>query len=480
MPKPMIKLLSDDQIQSIHEASLRILKIVGVLVRNAEVRTHLAEIGARVDNETQLVQFDEDVVVWGLQSVGKQYILHGRNPERVARFGYGDNNLISSPGQYAWFDYRTGERREPQLTDTLAAATVGDALPNLTIVGGMSVPTDIPLQIRDIIVTATLVKTTTKPTWCWPASRKSSRYILEIYKAVAGGKEALKKQPMVETFLEPISPLQLANPSLDNVFEYIDHGQPVAVGPMVSASGTGPATLAGTLAQENAEILAGIIAVQAIGPGTPMLYGGIPHLLDPRTASFVFSSPEQALMAVAMVEIARHYGLPVYVNVNLTDSKNLDAQAGMEKLGTLVPAMLAGADLFGHAGILGQDHGGSLTWLVLDDEAMSFAKRLVNGFEVNEDTLAVSAISDVGPAGNFLGHSHTLSHFRNEQWFPSELWTRQSYESWEETGKKTITDQAIAKVDQILASHQPEHINPELANEIDRIVDTAQKELLGQ
>jgi trimethylamine---corrinoid protein Co-methyltransferase len=479
MTKPHIELLSKGDIQAIHETSLKVLKDVGVVVTSPKILESLAEAGAIINKEKRTARFDENMVMRALETTGKKYILHGRNPNHVARYGYGDQNLISSPGQYSWFDHHTGERRQPTLQDTIAAATVGDALPNITIACGMSVPMDVHESIRDVVVTAQLVKTTSKPTWCWPSSRQSSRYILEIYKAVAGGKEALKQRPMVEVFLEPISPLQLADPSLTNVIEYIDHGQPVCVGPMASVTGTGPATLAGTLAQENAEILAGIVAVQAICPGTPMMYGGIPHLLDPRTASFVFSSPEQALMAVSMIEIGKHYGLPVYVNVNLSDSKSLDAQAGMEKLGTLVPAILAGADLFGHAGILGQDHGGSLLWLGLDNEAMDFAKRLLRGFQVNEDKLADSVIADIGPGGNYLTHPHTRSHFRQEQWFPSDLWTRQTYEAWEAGGELTITDRAIAKVDTILANHHPEPIDPLLDQEIDRIVEAAKGELLG-
>lgn len=479
MPKPQINLLNKDEIQAIHETSLKILKEIGVLVTSPKVLDCLAKAGAVIDKEKRIARFDERTVMWALETAGKKYILHGRNPNRVARYGYGDHNLISSPGQYAWFDHHTGIRRQPTLQDTTAAATVGDALPNVTIVGGMSVPMEVHENIRDVVVTAQLVKTTSKPTWCWPSSQQSSKYILEIYKAVAGGKEALKQQPMVEVFLEPISPLQLADPSLTNIIEYIDHGQPVCVGPMASVSGTGPATLAGTLAQENAEILAGIIAVQAIGPGTPMMYGGIPHLMDPRTGAFVFSSPEQALMAVSMIEIGKYYGLPVYVNVNLSDSKTLDVQAGMEKLGTLVPAMLAGADLFGHAGIRGQDHGGSLLWLVVDNEAVDFAKRMLRGFQVDAETLAASVIADVGPGGNFLSHPHTRRHFRNEQWFPDDLWTRQTYDAWEGGGALTMTDRAMAKVDYILEHHKPEPIDPLLAREIDRIVDIARRELLG-
>ena len=480
MPKFNIRLLNSEDIAAIHDASLTILRDVGVRVTNAEVRLRMAEAGAATKSGEERVYLGERLIQAALESVGKQYVLHGRDRQRVARYGYGDHNMIASPGQYAWFDHVTGRRREPWLADAIAAATVGDALANVTIACGMSIPTDVPEPIRDVVTTAALVKSTTKPTWYWPVSRESSKYVLEIYKALAGGEEELRRHPMVETFLEPISPLQMANPSLDNVFEYVRLGQPVAVGPMASVSGTGPATLAGTLAQENAEVLAGIVAVQAIAPGTPMTYGGIPHVLDPRTAAFVFSSPEQALMAVAMVEMAKHYGLPVYVNVNLSDSKCLDTQAGIEKLGTLVPAMIAGADLLGHAGILGQDHGGSLPYLVVDNEAMSFAKRIVKGFQVDEDTLALSAIADVGPGGNFLTHAHTLAHLRKEVWLPGNLWTRQTYDDWFAGGQKTMADRAVATVDRILETHHPDPIDPALAREIDHIVDVAGRHLSGK
>jgi trimethylamine--corrinoid protein Co-methyltransferase len=479
MPKPQIKLLSTEELRAIHDASLKILRDVGVLVRNPQVLEYLAAAGAAVDRSTGIVHFSEEIVLKALESTTKQYVIHGRDGERTARYGYGDQNLLSSPGQYAWFDHRTGERRTPLLQDATAAATVADALPNVTIVGAMSVPADVPPEVRDVVVTAELVKTTTKPTWYWPVSRRSSEYVLEIYKALAGGKDALRKKPMVEAFLEPISPLQLAPPSLDNVFEYIDHGQPVCVGPMAGVCGTAPATLAGTLAQENAEILAGVVTVQAIGPGTPMMYGGIPHILDPRKAAFVFSSPEQALMAVAMTEIGKHYGMPVYVNVNLTDAKTLDAQAGMEKLGTLIPGMLAGADLFGHAGILGQDHGGSLLWLVIDNEAVAFAKRVLDGFTIDADTLAGSVTADVGPGGNYLTHEHTLRHYRKELWFPGTIWTRATFDAWQAGGQETVTERARRQVESILEEHQPVPMDSGLAREIDRIEAAARRELVA-
>jgi trimethylamine--corrinoid protein Co-methyltransferase len=302
--------------------------------------------------------------------------------------------------------------------------------------------------------------------------------VLEIYAAVAGGKDALRERPMTESFLEPISPLQMPETGLDVLLEFAEYGQPMSIGPMAMASGTGPATLAGNLAQENAEILAGVVIIQTIAPGTPIMYGGIPHIMDPRTGICSFGSPEQALMAVAMTEVGKHYGFPVYINVNLTDSKVLDAQTGMEKIGGLLPGLLAGADLFGHAGIVGTDHGGCLAWLVADDEAMYFAKRIQRGLEVNAESLAGQVIAEVGPAGHYLSHKHTGRYFRKEIWFPNSTWTRAPYDVWVAGGGANAADRLQARVEHLLTTHQPEPLDPALAKEIDRIVEAARRELV--
>jgi trimethylamine--corrinoid protein Co-methyltransferase len=478
MAKVKTTILSPEEIQHIHASSLRILESTGVAIYHQMVLDSLAEAGAQVDFNKKIVRFKADLVMWALEKASKRFILNGRDLQKVARFGYGDQNLISSPGQFAWFDHHSGVRRDPLLRDLIDATKVGDALSNITIVGAMAVPVDVPLACRDVISTAELVKATGKPTRCWPVTRQSSRYVLEIYAALAGGKAALKAAPMVEIFLEPISPLQLPETGLDAMLEFLDYGQPVSVGPMVMASATGPVTLAGTLAQENAEILAGITTVQVLAPGNPVIYGGIPHIMDPRTSVCAFGSPEQGLMGVAMAQMGQHYDLPVYINVNLTDAKILDVQAGMEKMGSFVLGILSGADLFGHCGIVGSDHGASLAWLVMDNEAMHYARRVLRGFSVSDDTLAESVIAEIGPAGNFLAAEHTARNFRKELWLPSKLWARDDYESWLDGGGVGMPDRAIAKVDQILADHQVEPLDPGLEKEIARITKIAQQELV--
>lgn len=478
MPVPQIELLSGSDLRAIHETSLAILSEVGVIVHHKRILEQLADSGAQVDFEEKRVRFDVGMVERAIQIATKKYILCGRDTRHIARFGFGDLNLISSPGQFAWFDHETNERRDPTLLDTRQAIKVGDALQNITIVGAMGVPLDVPTPIRDVVQTAELLKWTTKPTRCWPITRQSAHYVLEMYAAVAGGKETLRDHPMVESFLEPISPLQLPETGLDVMLEFLDYGQPVSVGPMSMASGTGPATLAGTLAQENAEILAGITIIQALHPGTAVMYGGIPHIMDPRTSICSFGSPEQGLMAIAMSQMGKFYQFPTYINVNLTDAKALDVQAGAEKVGSFILGAISGADLFGHAGIVGTDHGASLLWLVIDDELMEYVKRILGGFEVNPETLALPVITDIGPGGNYLTHNHTLAHFRKELWIPRQTWSRDTYEIWASKGARTMGTRAADRLNQILTQHEPLPMEPDLAKEIDRIQEFARKELL--
>jgi trimethylamine--corrinoid protein Co-methyltransferase len=477
MPSIRVRILSDSDIQALHDATLLVLRDTGVRIHHEPTLRLLGEHGARVNPERKLAMLPEKLVMESVAQAAKRYVLHGRDPKRVAHFGYGELNLISSPGQYGWVDAETRQRRAATLADARDAIRLGDALPNITIVGSMAQPQEVSETYREVVLTAELLKGSTKPTRTWVQNGRTARYVLEMYRTVAGGDAALRAQPMIETFLEPISPLQMPGNGLEALAEFVRAGQPVSIGPMSMTAGTGPGTLAGTLAQENAEILAGLVITQLLGPGTPVLYGGIPHIMDPRTSICSFGSPEQGLMAVAMVQLGHFYGLPVYINVGLTDAKTLDAQAGFEKGATLTLGALAGGELFGHAGICGTDHGGSLEWLVADDEALTYVRRLVRGFDVTPDTLAVDVVKTVGPGGNYLAEPHTVAHYRKELWVPNPVWTRQPWQSWDEAGRRTLGDQARDRARELLAKHEVEPLDPALARELDRIVASAQREL---
>ena len=475
--KRNLAVLSDKAIQEIHSATLSILEKVGVRVHHDGVLAKLADAGARVNRREQTVWIDAAMVMDSVEKAGKQYILYGRDGTKTARFGFGDVVTLSSPGQFTWVDPSNKTRRSPTSQDTRHAIRVGDALDNLNIVGAMTQPVDIPTPIRDIWLTAELVKHTRKPTRCWIANGTTARYILDIHRAVAGGEQALRERPAIDAFIEPISPLQMPTTGMEILVEFTNAGLPISYGPMVQAGATGPATLAGTLAQENAENLAGIVITQILRPGTPVMYGGICHILDMRTTSISFGSPEQGLLSVAMAQMAKWYGFPVYVNAGLGDSKLVDVQSGLERGMNFLLGVLAGGDMVAHLGISGADQGASLPQLVVDNEMIGFVKRILRGVTVDEHALAVDVIEDVGHEGQHLAHPHTVASFRDEFWMPT-MWDRNGWDMWMQAGGTTMAERAYDEVERILSAPEPEPIDEHLANEIDRIVDAARSELL--
>ena len=341
-----IDLLTNEQVRKLHRASLEILETIGVQVPHEEVLRLFSEAGGRVDQDRQLVRIPEAVVSHCLEVAGKTFTIYGRDRSQRAEFGAGRRNYNSTAGQAHWVEDDL-LRREATLEDVRAATRLGDALPGINVVGAMADPREVPVEHRCLVVAAEQLKNTTKPITFWFHDRASARFLLELFTIVAGSEEEAIEYPFAFPLLEPISPLRFPRHGVDLLFETCRFNLPVPIGPMAQTGATAPGTLCGTMAQENAEILAGLCIVQLIKPGTPVCYGGIPHAFDMKTTQLIFSGPEQALMAVAMTQMGKFYKLPVYINVGLTDSKTVDAQAGLEAGITLACGAMAGADILG-------------------------------------------------------------------------------------------------------------------------------------
>jgi len=473
------RIINLKEIRDIHDTSLNILRKIGVRVNHSEILDILGDAGAIVDKKKGIVKFPESLVMESIQKAGKKHILYGRGTHSEAKFGYGEQLFLSSGGQYLWIDDLTGKRRPGTIEDSRAAILVGDALKQIDIVGAFVLPAEIPSKVRDIHLYAELIKYTEKPCFTWINNGESAKYIIEMLKVVAGGKSKLTDRPMIEAFIEPISPLEFSKEGLEILLEFARSGLPVGFGPMAMAMATSPTTLAGTIAQENAEVLAGIVISQILSPGLPVTYWGIPHIMDPVTGNISFGSPEQGLMAVAITQIAKWYGFPVGVNVGLTDSKLPDSQNGLERGVTLLLGVLAGADIFGHMGIVGADQGASLLELIMNNEMIGYLRRIVKGFDISKETLAFEVINRVGIGGHFLEDEHTLKYFRKEFWFP-ELFDRNSWDIWEKEEKNSILKKAIEKKEKILKQHKVKPLNQDITNQIDEIVREADKKILGK
>ncbi len=470
--------LAPDQIQRLRDASLQILERVGVEVPHPELLGRFAEAGAAVDHSRGRVRIPPDLVQRALGQAGKHFALYGRDMSKTARFGAGTRNYNSIAGEASWVDRAGGPRRFAALADVAAAARFGDALPWIGVVGAMADPHDVPAPWRCVAVCAELLRNTTKPVTFWYHDRASARYLNELLVAVRGDEARAAEYPLWYPFLEPISPLRFPFHGVDLLFETARLNLPVPIGPMAQMGLTAPMSLAGTMALENAEILAGICITQLIRPGLPVCYGGICHAFDMRTTQLIFSGPEQAIFGVAMTQLGKSYGLPVYINVGLTDAKRPDAQAGLEAGVSLVLGAAAGADIFGHLGISGVDQASSLEMLVWQHEVVAFVESVLRDLPFTDDDLGLDVIEAVGPGGTFIDQEHTVARLRRELWVPSLL-DRQFYQAWADEGALPTEERCRRRRDEILAGHQPEPLPADTEKALREIVDAARRHLGG-
>ncbi|HLA38902.1 MAG TPA: trimethylamine methyltransferase family protein [Candidatus Glassbacteria bacterium] len=471
--------LTASQIERIHQASLEILERVGVILPHAEVLRRFADTGNRVDFASRRVWIGPNTVLKSVETAGKQFTLYGRDTDRQAVFGAGRRNYNSIGGEAYWQDDPDSDRRFCTLEDVATAARFCEQLDAINIAGAMSDPHEIPIEARCVEVLATLVRNTTKPVILWFHDRKSARYIVELLTALRGSEEAARRYPVCFPFMEPISPLRFPFNGVDLLFETSRLDLPVPIGPMAQLGLSAPASIAGTLAQENAEILAGICITQLVKEGLPVCYGGICHAFDMSTTQMIFSGPEQAIFGVAMTQIGKYYGLPVYINVGLTDAKRPDAQAGLEAGVTLALGAAAGADIFGHLGICGVDQASSLDMLVLQAEVVGYVESLLRELDFSDEALGIDVLAEVGPGGTFIDTLHTVERFRRELWFPSLL-DRQYFKAWLENGAESTETRCRRRKAELLSAAGPEPLDKTIDREFDKIIRAARSELTGE
>ncbi len=472
------RVLTDQQVQRVHEASLRILERVGVEVPHAEMLNRFSEAGAKVDRAAQRVRIPPELVMRLVGQAGKKFTLYGRDETRKAVFGAGERNFNSIAGEASWVETPGGQRRFATLQDVATATRFADGLSSINIPGAMADPHELPVEWRCVEVMVTMLRNTTKPITFWFHDRASARFIIEALIALRGSAAEAERKPVCYPFLEPISPLRFPYNGIDLLYETARLNLPVPIGPMAQQGLTAPVTLAGTMAQENAEILAGVCITQLIRSGMPVCYGGICHAFDMRTTQMIFSGPEQAIYGVAMTQMGKSYGLPVYINVGLTDAKRPDAQAGLEAGVTLSMGAAAGADIFGHMGISGVDQATSLDMLMLQDEIISYIQSVMRGVEVSDETLGLDILEEMGPGGKFIDHPHTAEHFRQELWFP-RLLDRDYYQAWFDGGARSMEERCREAKDRILASHTVVPLESGLDRALQGIVTAARRELSG-
>ena len=468
---PRFSVLSDDQIEEILSGSFEVLERIGVRFHDEEAVRILCEAGASSADGT-LVRIPTAMVEAALRSAPSRITLAGRDGTRSVilekdriYFGTGSDCPV-------FIDPDTGERRVTVFDDVVNAARVCDALSNIDFVMSLGLVSDVPGPTYDRHQFLAMVKGTSKPLVVTAVDVRGLSDQHDMACAVVGGSEHFRLNPLFAVYAEPSSPFVHTKEALGKVLLAAERGIPVIYVPAPSAGGTAPVTLAGVLVEGIADTFAGLVLSQVKVPGSPFIMGGVFTALDLRTMIFSYGAPELLLLDAALADISKVLGIPVFSTAGCSDSKVLDQQAGLEAGMSVLMAAQSGANLIHDVGYLESGLLGSLDMLVLSDEAISLAKRLMRGVVVTPDTLAVDVMSRVGPGGHFLVDDHTLSHYREELWSPTLL-DRTTFQAWDAAGRKTMGDRARERVKQILTSHHPIPLDDALAGELRRIADRA-------
>ncbi|MBC7241025.1 MAG: trimethylamine methyltransferase family protein [Anaerolineae bacterium] len=465
---PQFRKLSNDQLAQIHNASLEILDRTGVCLYEEEALNLLKKAGVKVEDGNR-VRIPPGLVEWALSIAPKRVVLCDRNGRRVMPLER--NNVFFGPGSDCpnILDHRTGERRRGTLRDIEEGIRLCDALPNIDFLMSICIASDIDQQVADRYQMRAMLMNSTKPILFVTTEFEGTVDAIRMAEAVAGGEEELRRNPICALYINVTSPLRHNTEALQKLLFMAGKGLPTTYTPVVLRGISGPVTPAGALALANAGELAGLVIAQLKREGAPIiLSGGTNDMLDMRTLGDVYAAPENRVM---FVEMAHYYGLPVFGLGGASDSKLPDEQAAAEAAFSLILEALAGTHLVHDVGYLESGMTNSFEQIVICDELINYVKRFMQGLVVNEETLALDVIDQVGPHGDFLGTEHTARHYK-EDWYP-RLLDRNDFDTWKAAGGKTLRQRARERVEEILSSHRPEPLPKDVQAKIDAIVEGA-------
>ena len=465
------QILSQKEVERIHNASLQILKRTGIKSRQQKILQIFSDAGAEVDFEQGRVRIPSSLVEDAINKAPSKIILCGRDEkndlvleDKKVYFGTGGAALKV-------LDLETGKLRRALLQDIANIARLVDALDNIHFFIRPVVAQDIPQEFLDVNKYYAALSNTSKHVMGSAYSVKSALEVIGMAEKIVGGKEALQERPIISFITSWMkSPLALDDFTTSILIRIAKERVPVALSSAPMAGSTSPVTLAGTLAQVNAEQLSGIVLTQLVSPGAPVLYGAIPSVADMSSMSFLCGAVELGVLNIAAAQLAHYYDIPFYAWAGLTESKIPDVQAGYEKAVTALLVGLAGANyIHNAAGMLESTTTVAYEQYVIDNEIIGMVMRALKGIEVNEVTLALEVIDKVGPGGNFLAESHTISHMRSEFFFP-KVSDRSRREKWLAEGGKDARQRAREIAINILATHKPLAIPCEVDKEIRSLV----------
>ena len=473
---PPTEVVSADELESIHDASLRVLAEIGMDFLDDEARRLLAGAGARVEPGSERVRFDPDMVTSLITTAPSSFTLHARNPDHDLVIG-GDHLAFGSVASAPNVSDLERGRRVGNRADYQDLLRLAQMLNTVHFLAGYPVePIDIHASVRHLDATYDALTLTDKPLHAYSLGRQRNRDCLEMTRIARGiDDETLEREPSIFTVINSSSPLRLDTPMLHGIMEISARNQVVVMTPFTLAGAMAPVTLAGALAQQNAEALAGVVLTQIVRPGAPVVYGGFTSNVDMQSGAPAFGTPEYMRTAMVGGQLARRYGLP-YRSSNVCAANAVDAQAAYESVFSLWGAVMGGVNLLMHgAGWMeGGLHAG-FEKMIIDAELLQMVAAFLDPIVVDDDTLGLDAMREVGPGGHFFGAAHTQARYRTAFHKPM-ISDWRNYETWEEAGSPEAAGKAHRIYKELLAAYEPPPMDDAIAAELVDFVERRRSE----
>ncbi|MDW7730092.1 MAG: trimethylamine methyltransferase family protein [Bacillota bacterium] len=472
-----LNVLSRDQLDTIHFATLEVFKNTGIKVECDEAVKIFQEAGAGVEwrEGHAIVKIPPHVIEDCIRWSPPETIYYGRIPEhdfvaepnRVGHSTFGECVQIIDP--------ETRKIKKSVKEDLAKFIKLCDYYDEISVMARPLCSTDKPAETQPLHNLDAIVHNTSKHVLIGPHAGRNVAKLRQIAAAAVGDMELFKRRPSVTMFVCPITPLTMGKDCCEITIETARLGLGLAVIPMALSGATSAVTLAGTLITHNVETLSAIILAQLVRKGTPCTYCSMSTIMDLKKMVGAVGTPELGILSAGAIKLAQYYQLPSFVGGGISDSKIPDAQVGYEYAMNCLLGSLSGGNVVYGAGALELGLTIDFAKLVMDVDMIAYVQRILRGYSITDEQLAVDLIHSVGPAGEFMSASHTFNHMR-EQSHP-RIFDRSNRSAWESDGHKDAAERAYEEAAAVLSSHKPKALPEGASAQIKMIIDDFEKEL---
>jgi trimethylamine--corrinoid protein Co-methyltransferase len=472
-PRIKLEILTDEDVRRIHTATLDVIETVGVRFPSKKALDILQAHGATVDRNTSIAKIPGHVVEQALKQAPPTYTLAARDPALDLPLD-GQHSYLGTDGcGVEVLDVFTGERRRSTLQDVAEIARAADYLDEIAFHWTAVSAQDKPKETRSLHELLAIWNNSTKHVQTESiVTEREARASVEMAALIAGGRDELRRRPVLSNMQCTFPPLGQDGGSLEAALVSAEAGIPVGFMTMTSCVSTAPATLAGNLVVGNAEVIGALALVELAYPGAPVYYSAAQTTMDLRSGVYTGGGPEDFLFGAATNVLSDFYNVPLSMGAFATGAKEPGWQAAVDNSLSAFMAVSTASDMLLGAGLLHGSRIWSYEMLLMDSEIWSILCAMAKGIEVTDETLALDTIRAVGPGGNFLAQKHTKRHMR-ELWVPT-LFDRRPYNEWEQK-RDGAEEWARAKAQWILEHHQPTPLDPKLYAEMERIIKAMEK-----